>query len=152
MVAFITSLLITAVMVGAFYWYAARRTDDRPASWGEAMFWAMYIFLFFVWIYGVVPHQWLTWADNELNWRPDKIVHGPFDLLKPQADGGWLPLTLTYLVIRDILAVILYNVLLGLNIKMWMDWQNRGDKAKANKSVVPASSYGRPLLKEGAKS
>ena len=27
--------------------------------------------------YGVVPHQWLTHADTELNWRPDKILTGP---------------------------------------------------------------------------
>lgn len=151
MVAFVVSLLITAVMVGMFYGYAARRPVELGASWGEAMLWSAFMFTFIFWIYGVVPHQFLTWADNELNWRPDKILHGPYDIVKPQADGGWLPLTLTYLVIRDILVVILYNILLGLNIKMFMDWQNRGDKKAKADAVVPASDYGRPLLKEGVK-
>lgn len=150
MVAFIVSLLLTAVMVVGFYVYAARRPADAAPTWGEAMIWAMLTFFFLFLIYGIVPHQWLTWADNELNWRPDRILHGPGDILKPQADGGWLPFTLTYLVIRDVLAVVLYNVLLALNIKMWFDWQNRGDKAKSA-AVEPSSSYGRPLVKEGAR-
>lgn len=151
MVAFVVSLLITAVMVGIFYGYAARRPAELGASWGEAMIWSAFMFTFIFWIYGVVPHQFLTWADNELNWRPDKLLFGPFDIVKPQASGGWLPFTLTYLVLRDILVVILYNILLGLNLKMFIDWQSRGDKKAKADAVVPASDYGRPLLKEGAK-
>ncbi len=151
MVAFVVSLLITAVMVGMFYGYAARRPVELATSWGEAMIWAAFMFTFIFWIYGVVPHQFLTWADNELNWRPDKLLFGPFDIVKPQAQGGWLPLTLTYLVLRDILVVILYNILLGLNLKMFIDWQTRGDKKAKKDAVVPASDYGRPLLKEGVK-
>ena len=26
--------------------------------------------------YGIVPHQWLTFADNQLLWRPDKLMLG----------------------------------------------------------------------------
>ena len=151
MVAFVASLIVTVVMMGIFYWYAARRPADLAPSWGEAMIWATYMFTFIFWIYGVVPHQFLTWADNELNWRPDKIIFGIGDILKPQAFGGWLPFTLTYLVLRDVIAVVIYNILLGLNVKMFLDWQNRGDKKAKADAVVPASDYGRPLLKEGAK-
>ncbi len=151
MVAFVTSLIITAAMVGIFYLYAARRPADLAPSWGEAMIWAAFMFTFIFWIYGVVPHQFLTWADNELNWRPDKLLFGPGDIVKPQAEGGWLPFTLSYLILRDILVVILYNVLLGLNLKMFIDWQVRGDKLAKADAIVPASSYGRPLVKEGAK-
>ena len=35
--------------------------------------------------YGVVPHQFLTHADNELRWRKDKLFFGPGGILKPKA-------------------------------------------------------------------
>ena len=31
---------------------------------------SVYVFGVFFLAYGVVPHQWLTHADNELDWRP----------------------------------------------------------------------------------
>jgi hypothetical protein len=37
-----------------------------------------------------------TTADKNLGWTKAKIVTGPGGILKPQADGGWLPLTLQY--------------------------------------------------------
>ncbi|MGI9602291.1 MAG: hypothetical protein ACR2QE_10430, partial [Acidimicrobiales bacterium] len=95
----------------------------------------------------IVPHQWLVWADNELNWRPDRTVWGIGNILRPEAEGGWLPLTISWESVRDIVAVLIYGVFLGLNIWMWSVWQNRyKDKAKA---VEPVSEYGRPLVKEG---
>ena len=41
------------------------------------MVFATYVFFILFWVYGVVPHQWLTWADSELNWRPDRFIVGP---------------------------------------------------------------------------
>nr|MCS5684337.1 hypothetical protein [Acidimicrobiales bacterium] len=77
MVAFAVSLLVTAAMVGGLDVYRQRCPADKEFTWGEAMLFATYVFLVLFWAYGVVPHQWLTWADSELNWRPDRFIVGP---------------------------------------------------------------------------
>ena len=149
MVAFTLSCLIAVLLSGGIVAYSRRRPADAPHTWGEAMFGAMIVFFLMFWVYGVVPHQWLTWADNELQWRPDRNVHGPGGIVKPEADGGWLPLTITYEAIRDIIAVLIYVVALGANIALWSIWQNRG-KADAEKAPE-RSSFGRPIVREGVK-
>ena len=148
MVAFVTSLIVTAVVVGGILAYQKRRPADQVVTWGEAMVGSLVVFFLMFWVYGVVPHQWLTWADNELNWRVDKIVYGPGDILKSQEDGGWSPIRINYIVVRDLIAVAIYLVALGGNIWMWAAWQKRGEQ-QAEKPVE-RSRFGRPLVKEGA--
>ena len=46
--------------------------------------------------FGIVPHQWIDHADKDLGWSKDNIIYGPGEILKPQASGGWLPITLQY--------------------------------------------------------
>ena len=75
--------------------------------------------------YGIIPHQWLTWADNEFNWRPDRILVGPGDVLRPEAEGRLLPLTLNWRNLRDLVAVGIYVVGLGLQIWLWAWWKDR---------------------------
>lgn len=144
MVAFVISTLIGFVLLGAIFWYGARRETDAPLTWGEAMAAATFGFFLLFWFYGVIPHQWLTYADNELGWRSDKILVGPGGFLKAQADGGFMPFTTTYLVVRDVIATLIYVVGLGLQIFLWAWWN---DRKKPKEEVVPASRYGRPLVK-----
>jgi hypothetical protein len=89
--------------------------------------------------YGIVPHQWLTWADNELGWRADKILFGPGDVLDKA-----LPFTMTYLVVRDLIATGIYIVFFGAQIALWMWWQNRG---REKPKEIETSAYGRPLVR-----
>tara|TARA_Y100000588_G_scaffold140549_1_gene154517 strand:- start:1346 stop:1801 length:456 start_codon:yes stop_codon:yes gene_type:complete len=148
MVAFVVSIIATVVMVGGIRWYQDRTPQDHSFTWGEAMAFATYVFFLFFWIYGVVPHQWLQWADSELNWRPDRYLVGPtLGFTGDQGIVEWaLPFTMTYQVIRDLVAVAIYGVALGGNVVMWMQWQNRG---KEDEAPAPTSEYGRPLVKEG---
>lgn len=149
MVAFTLSVIIAVVITGGIVAYSRRRPAGAPHTWGEAMFGAMIVFFLMFWVYGVVPHQWLTWADNELQWRPDRIFYGPGDIFKPEAEGGWLPFTITYEAIRDVIAVLIYVVALGANIWLWSVWQNRG---KADEEKTPdRSTFGRPIVREGVK-
>lgn len=147
MVAFTLSTIIGLAACWGIVAYSKRRAPDAMLTWGEAMLGAFVVFFILFWAYGVVPHQWLRWADNELQWRSDKIMFGWGNILKPQASGGWLPLTITYEAIRDIVAVLIYAVGLGINMAMWKMWQSRGQTTAAK---PPARSYfGRPLVKEG---
>ena len=149
MVAFALSIVVTVALAAAVGAYAKRRPVGTPVTWGEAMFGSMIVFFGMFWVYGVVPHQWLTWADNELNWRTDKLFVGPGGIFEAQAQGGSFPFTITYVVIRDVIASGIYVVGVGLQVWMWMAWQNRGKKAEAAEAVE-LSSFGRPLVREGS--
>jgi len=147
-VAFVLSLLLTVILIAVIFPYRQRRPVGTMLTWGEAMVSATYIFFVFFWVYGVVPHLWLTWADNELGWRPDKLLLGPAEILKPQSMGGWNPITLNYLVLRDLIAVGIYVVFLGVNMWLWAVWQNRGKKAESTVPAVVESDFGRPLVRK----
>ncbi|HEY6533047.1 MAG TPA: hypothetical protein VIY72_12120 [Acidimicrobiales bacterium] len=150
MVAFVSSLLVLVALSLLVIPFSKRRPVGTPLTWGEAMVASVYAFFVMFWAYGTVPHLWLTWADNELNWRPDAIVYGPGSILQPQALGGNFPMTITYQTIRDLIAVGIYVVFLAAQVAMWVWWQNRGKRAeKATAVTVVESDYGRPLVRKG---
>lgn len=142
MVAFLMSLLVTVILVAPIFPYAKRRPVGTPLTWGEATLAATYIFFVLFWIYGVVPHQWLTWADSELNWRPDTIWFGPTGSMLT-----FFPINVSAQIFRDIIATLIYVAFLGGQMWMWAWWQNRGKRAEAAQALEPTSTYGRPLMK-----
>jgi hypothetical protein len=143
MVAFSTALLVTIVMTAAALAYGRRRPVGTPLTWGEAMAAAAYVFMIIFLIYGVVPHQWLQWADSQLGWRKDKILAGP-EVVKNKTISFDIPMTITYETLRDIVAAGIYIVGLGVQIALFTGWQNRG---KAKPKEIPTSAFGRPLVK-----
>lgn len=136
MVAFVIPTIITIVMVAGLVWYMRRRPVGAPLSWGEAMVASAYVFTLMFLAYGIVPNQWLLWADNELEWRPDRILIDTY------------PIKVTYLVLRDIIVVGIYVVMLAVNVALWAMWQNRGKKKEAA-PALETSTFGRPLVKKG---
>jgi hypothetical protein len=156
-VAFTTSCIVLALLVGGIVLYGKRRPVDAALTWGEAMAAAVYIFFVLFWAYGVVPHLWLAWADNDLKWRPDKLFLLPRSKTTA-CEWKWgtgkgclkwpLPITISWQTLRDIIVVILYNILIGINVVLFASWQKRG-KTKAVE--VAKSDFGRPLVKEAAR-
>lgn len=142
MVAFITSLAIGLLGCVAVYLYGKRRPVGASLSWGEAMLAATLVFFLFVWWYAIIPHQWLDWADNELSWRADTYL---VQATGSPLEGNW-PLDINLVVVRDVIATLIYGLALTLHVALWMAWQNRGKERPAK---VPASQYGRPLLRKG---
>ncbi len=148
MVAFSFSIIVTLLGTAVILAYAKRRPKGTPHTWGEAMFGSMFVFFLLFMGYGVVPHQWLTWAENELAWRSDKLFVGWGGIFEPQPLGGWNPLTINYLHIEHMIAVLIYAVVLVANVKLWQVWQSRGSKPT---QITPErSAFGRPLVKEGS--
>lgn len=127
--------------------YAKRRSVDRETTWGEAMVGSAYVFFIMFIAFGIVPHQWLTYAENERSWTAEKLFFGLGGAVKPIAEGGWFPFTLTYRTISDSIAAIIYIVFLGAMTGLWGMWQTRGKKTSGTEVVK--STYGRPLVKRG---
>jgi hypothetical protein len=147
-VALITSILVLVAMTIGVLRYAKRRPVGTPVTWGEAIVGAVYVYLMTFLAYGVVPHQWLTLAENEFGWRASKLVYGPGNILQSKSLGGSFPFDLTYRSVSDSIAALFYIVFLAGQIGLWLVWQNRGKRADKGTQIVK-STYGRPLIKQG---
>ena len=143
--AFLFSFFITLALALVVIPFGKRRKPGTPVSWGEAMVGSLYVFGVMFLAYGVVPHQWIDHADKNLGWRKDKILFGPFDILKPKALGGNFPFTLAYEAVRDIVAVAIYGVYIGVMVFLFIWWQKRGKEAAKE---IETSTYGRPLVRK----
>jgi len=144
-VAFIFSLVVTTVLTLAAIPYGKRRPKGTPFSWGEAMLGSTYAFGVMFLAFGVVPHQWIDHADKDLKWDRTKLIFGPGNILKPQAEGGWFPMTLQYEALRDVIVVVIHLYFFGLLIFIWKWWQTRGDNVSTE---LATSTYGRPLVRK----
>src|SRR3546814_11067087 len=94
---------------------------------------AIFAFVLFNLWYGIVPHQWITLADNEWGWRSDRLFYGPWDIFRP---NRFLPFTIHYQVLRDIVVTLIYGVGLGLHVFHWVQWQNRSKVKRSEERRV----------------
>lgn len=136
---FLLSLVVTAVGLGLFAFLLRRPKSDVPATWAQCMAGAMGVFALFLMGYGVVPHEWLTWADSDLGLREDKLL---WDNSVIDISGRTL---------RDVVAATIYIVFLGLNVATWIMWQKRGQakpKAAPTTAAVGTSAFSRPVSKK----
>jgi hypothetical protein len=137
-------------MTWAMLWYGDRRPVGTPVTWGEAMVGSAWVFFLAFMAYGIVPHQWLTLAENEWSFRADRILE-LWGLVRPISQGGWFPFDITYRAISDTVAVLIYGVFIGAQVWLHFRWQNRTQRqdAKAKAALEATSSFGRPLIKQG---
>lgn len=150
MVAFLASFAIVVAGVGVCLWFGHRRPLGTPVTWGEAFVGATFMFALMIVAYGIVPHQWLDYADNELLWRPDRLLLGISskgikigDAAK--AIGGSGRILVSYQALRDIVAATLYGVFLGAHMYLWKVWQKRG---RTKGELEPTSRFGRPVIRK----
>ena len=143
MVAFVTALLAVVLLTAGAMAYSKRRPVGAPLSWGEAMAASAFVFFVLFLAYGVLPHQWLQWADSQLGWRKDKILAGPAAITK-KSIGIDIPITISYETLRDAIAALIYIVGLGVQIALFAKWQNRG---KQKPKEIETSAFGRPLVR-----
>lgn len=150
MVALVASTLVTIFMTWAMLAYGKRRPVGTPVTWGEAMIGSVWVFFLAFMAYGIVPHQWLTLAENEWSFRADRILQLG-GLVTPQSQGGWFPVDITYRAISDIVATLFYGVFIVGQVVLHSLWQNRTQRsdAKEKAALEARSSFGRPLIKQG---
>ena len=72
--------------------------------------------------FGVIPHQWIVWADSDLGWRKDRFLAGPGEVLSD------LPFDIPYTALRDSVVVILHVIFVAGVIVLWSKWQKRGEQ------------------------
>ena len=143
MIALATAVVFALLGDLAIYLYSKRRPVGKYLTWAEGMAASAFAFVMFNLWYGVIPHQWISLADNEWGWRGDRIFFGPGDLFQP---NRFLPWVTSYQSLRDLGVVVIYGIGLTQQVWHWAQWQNR---AKPKAEVVPTTTYGRPLARKG---
>ncbi len=152
MVALLVSILILVGGIGIAMAMGQRRPIGTPFTWGEAFVTATFVFALMLVAYGVVPNQWLLYADKELLWRSDKPLVGISSAgvkwgLKAKTLGGSGRILINYQAIRDLIAATLYIVFLAGQMILWSVWQKRGRK-KPGDVEAATSRFGRPVLRK----
>ncbi|HUQ62972.1 MAG TPA: hypothetical protein VM121_04395 [Acidimicrobiales bacterium] len=141
------------VGLGICLWIGKRRPLGTPVTWGEAFVASTFVFALMMLAYGVIPHQWLEYADKDLLWRKDKFALGfspPFGFkfghLSDTVSGEGRILV-SFEAVRDMIAAGFYIVFLGGQIALWSTWQKRGRKQP---ELDVSSAFGRPVVKAKA--
>jgi hypothetical protein len=125
------------------------RDPELPSTWAECFAGAVGVFAMFVLGYAVIPSEWLNYANARLNWGDNtKFVFTShmkiFGIL-----GVHYPFNLDFPALRDIVVTMIYVVVLGVNLKLWVMWQHRNDvkpePAEGEGAVARRSRFGRPL-------
>jgi hypothetical protein len=148
--AFVSSIVVLILGLALCAYIAKKRPQGAPVTWGEAFIAATFAFALMLVAYGIIPHQWLDFADNELLWRPDRILLGISssgvkigDTARQMQGSGRI--LISYQAIRDIVAATIYIVFLGGQMWMWAAWQRRG---RPKQEVEPTSRFGRPVIRK----
>jgi hypothetical protein len=149
--ALVISILALVLGIAICLAVGRRRPPGTPLTWGEAFVGGTFVFALMLLAYGVIPHQWLKYADNELLWRSDKLLlaissKGVQMGQKAKNFGGTGRIIINYQAIRDIIAATFYGVFLAVQVKLWSTWQQRGRKAEVPAEV--SSVFGRPVIRK----
>jgi hypothetical protein len=148
--AIIVDLVLLILVAHALLMVASRRPQpaDYKASWAECFLGAVGVFALMTLAYGVIPHEWLTFANGYLQWGDTSkyIWQSSQDMFF--FPWHW-PFNFDYPALRDIVVTVIYGAMLGLNVVLFVMWQKRNQVVEkpAIDETVPArrSRFGRPL-------
>jgi len=115
----------------------------RPMTWARAGFTAFLTWIELVLIFGIVPSEWLSLSQTDLDWSPQKIF-----LVIP----SWLVLgnqvAISFAALKDIISGGYHVAVLGAAIVFAYKIQDFGKpRAAAAQKPTPISPYGRPLVR-----
>jgi hypothetical protein len=142
-------VMLAAIVGHAFLMVVSRTPRDpaRQTTWVEAFAGATAVFALFAIGYAILPHEWLTFANSELEWGDSSrfIFKSTEDMLF--LPWHW-PINFDFPALRDIVVTMIYGVILVTNLKLWVMWQKRLEvKPEAEPGLEPErrSRFGRPL-------
>jgi hypothetical protein len=140
---------IFVLLAHLFLMLASRkpRDPDQAATWSECIAGAVGVFALMALGYAVIPSEWLTFANANLEWGDNsKFVFESNEKILGFIPVNY-PFSLNYPALRDIVVTLIYVVVLGLNIFMIAKWQKRNEVAAEPAEGEPEkkSRFGRPL-------
>lgn len=114
---------------------------DRPLTWARAGIAALIAWLELVFLLGVIPSEWLTLAQTDLEWTPERIM-----VTVPR----WLVLNnevaISYAAAKDAISGTWYLLVTAGLIVFTYKVQERPKRAR-EEPAPRTSPYGRPLVR-----
>lgn len=145
--------LVVASLLQVVATLAVMRAITRPGprrhlTWARAMAGAVVVSGLSLLVFGLVPHEFITYVGSELEWdRRDLIM----------INLPVLPFDISRQAVRDIITAGLYTNSFAAALALWLMWQRRYEladeraQAKEQEPVpvpVGTSAYGRPVSRQ----
>src|SRR5262249_9208584 len=120
----IWAVVITFIGLGIAGWLFSRPKPQRPATWAECMAGATGTVGLMILAYAVIPSEWITFSDKYLLWNTTKFV---FTSDQKMLFFPWhWPFAMNFQAIRDFIVVGIYLFFFGMNLALFVRWQQRG--------------------------
>lgn len=127
------------LVVGALFVWVL----NQKMTWARALFAAFVAWIELVIIFGMVPSEWLNYAQTDLDWSSQRVAVTipPFLILGNDV-------TLSWAAIKDSISMGYHIVMLGAAAVFVLQLQKmkQGRPASAERAQ-PRSPYGRPLVR-----
>jgi len=132
----------TLALIGAiFLWVLNQRM-----TWARATVAAMITWLALLFFFGIVPSEWLTYAQTELDWSSQRVA-----LVIPPVLVLGNTIEISYAVLKDSISMGYHLVMLGLGAVLGIQIQKiKEGRPPGVKPAEQKSPYGRPLVKGDA--
>lgn len=130
-----------ALSGGAVLWVLNQRM-----TWARATIAAFIAWIALVFYFGMVPSEWLTYAQTDLDWSSQRVAFTvpPFLVLGNEVDISWA-------AIKDAISGGYHIVMLGVAAVLAIEIQKMKEgRPAAAQPVEKRSPYGRPLVKGGS--
>jgi hypothetical protein len=131
----------TMVLIGAAFVWVLNQT----MTWARATFAAFIAFIAMVFYFGMVPSEWLNFAQTDLNWSSQRqaVIIPPFLVLGNDV-------SISYAVIKDSIQVGWSLGMLAFAGVFALQLQRMKEGRPASAAPVERTSpYGRPLVRGG---
>ena len=116
---------------------------DQKMTWARAVFAAFIAWIELVLIFGMVPSEWLNFAQTDLDWSSQRVAVAipPFLVLGNDV-------TLSWAALKDSISMGYHIVMLGASAVFVLQLQKmRKGAPPAAEKAQPRSPYGRPLVR-----
>jgi len=152
------SIITLLISITAYIWALPKRVED--ATWIEAVAGAMGSFALMVFIYAIIPHEWITFATSYLGFTSDaKVSSGGQFILNTWLDGNFwtkqtriIPFAVSFEALQDQATIAIYVIGATINIKLFAAWQKRNEPLPTKEEARDADSkpsklsrFGRPI-------
>lgn len=130
----------TMALVGATFLWVLNQT----MTWARAAVAALITWLALVFFFGMVPSEWLNYAQTDLDWSPQRVAVTipPFLVLGNDVAISWA-------AVKDSISMGYHIVMLGAAAVLAIQIQKIKEGRPASAAAPPEkkSPYGRPLVK-----
>ncbi len=111
-----SSVMFFGACAIAFILCKRPKKSNEPATWAATFGGALIVWAMFALGYGVIPHEWLTFANSYLGFDTTTYVI---------RENSVIPFSITRDKLADAVAAGIYGVVLVINIWLFALWQKR---------------------------